>query len=148
MSKVCWPDCFKIGKRFHLDFKSLAIAGLLHDFYEKPWQYSTEKKPLFQRHAFTHAKEAVENARKTFGTDIVTPKIEAIMITHMFPMNKKLPTSKEGWLLTLVDKADSIDFIMHPIALYKIFFHKEYDQKRKSVIRRLKKRIKEKTTVK
>ncbi len=114
-------DCYRIGKRFHLDYESLAVAGLLHDFYEHPWQYNPEKKPLLQKHAFTHAKNAVENAKKIFGEKIVTPKVEEIMITHMFPINKKFPKSKEAWLITLVDKADSVDFIMHPIALLKIF---------------------------
>ena len=26
-------DCYRIGKFLHMDYKSLAIAGLLHDFY-------------------------------------------------------------------------------------------------------------------
>lgn len=134
-------DCYKIGKKLHMDYKSLAIAGILHDFYEKPWQYSNEKKPLLQKHAFTHAKEAVLNSKKYFGTEIVTPKVESIMITHMFPLNKKIPRSKEAWLLTLIDKADSIDFILHPIALFKIFFHKEYDQQKKLTLQKIKKRI-------
>jgi len=134
-------DCYKIGKKLHMDYKSLAIAGILHDFYEKPWQYSNEKKPLLQKHAFTHAKEAVLNSKKYFGTEIVTPKVESIMITHMFPLNKKIPRNKEAWLLTLIDKADSIDFILHPIALFKIFFHKEYDQQKKLTLQKIKKRI-------
>ncbi len=134
-------DCYRIGKRLGMDYKSLAIAGLLHDFYEKPWQYSHEKKPFLKKHAFTHAKEAVENSKKIFGTEIVTPKIESIMITHMFPLNKKIPRNKEAWLLTLVDKADSIDFILHPVALYKIFRNKEYDQTKKMTIKKIKKRI-------
>lgn len=135
-------DCYRIGKKFHMDYESLAIAGLLHDFYEKPWQYSNEKKPFLQKHAFTHAKEAVENSKKYFGADIITPKIESIMITHMFPVNKKIPRNKEAWLLTLIDKADSIDFILHPVALIKIFCRKEYDQRRKSNFAKLKKIIK------
>lgn len=134
-------DCYRIGKRLKMDYKSLAIAGILHDFYENPWQYSTEKKPFFQKHAFTHAKEAVENSKKIFGTNIVTPKVESIMITHMFPLNRRFPRNKEAWLLTLVDKADSIDFIMHPVALFKIFRHKEYDQSKKLTLKKIKKRI-------
>jgi len=137
-------DCYHIGKRLKMDYKSLAIAGILHDFYENPWQYSTEKKPFFKKHAFTHAKEAVENAKRVYGKEIVTPKVESIMITHMFPLNKKIPRNREAWLLTLVDKVDSIDFIMHPIALFKIFFHKEYDQSQKLILKKVKKRINQK----
>lgn len=126
-------DCYKIGKRLGMDYKALTIAGLLHDFYEKPWQYSNEKKPFFQKHAFTHAKEAVVNSKKYFGTDIITPKVESIMITHMFPLNKKIPRNKEAWLLTLIDKADSIDFILHPVILFKIFFHKKYQEEKENL---------------
>ena len=126
-------DCYKIGKRLGMDYKALTIAGLLHDFYEKPWQYSNEKKPFFQKHAFTHAKEAVVNSKKYFGTDIITPKVESIMITHMFPLNKKIPRNREAWLLTLIDKADSIDFILHPVTLFKIFFHKKYQEEKENL---------------
>ena len=136
-------DCYRIGKFLHMDYKSLAIAGLLHDFYEKPWQYCKEKKPFLQNHAFTHAREAVENSRRIFGSEMVTPKIEQIMITHMFPINRRIPRSKEAWLLTLVDKADSIDFIMHPIALYKIFRHKDYQKNKKIVMKKIQKKIQE-----
>ena len=126
-------DCYKIGKRLGMDYKALTIAGLLHDFYEKPWQYSNEKKPFFQKHAFTHAKEAVVNSKKYFGTDIITSKVESIMITHMFPLNKKIPRNREAWLLTLIDKADSIDFILHPVTLFKIFFHKKYQEEKENL---------------
>ena len=120
VSKVAF-DCYKIGKRYSLDYKSLAVAGMLHDFYEKPWQYDKERKKFFQKHAFTHAKNAILNAKKVFGSEVVTPKVEEIMLTHMFPVNKRLPRSKEAWLITFIDKADSIEFVMHPIAFAKIF---------------------------
>ena len=136
-------DCYRIGKFLHMDYKSLAIAGLLHDFYERPWQYDQEKKPFLQKHAFTHAKEAVENSKKIFGKEIVTPKIESIMITHMFPVNRRIPRNKEAWLLTLVDKADSIDFILHPVALYKIFRRKDYQKTKKETMKRIHKKIEE-----
>ena len=134
-------DCYELGKLFHLDYTSLAIAGLLHDFYEKPWQYTKEKKPLLQRHGFTHAKNAVENAKRVFGEEAITPKIESIMITHMFPLNKRIPRNLEAWLITIVDKADSIDFIMHPIILYKIMTKKEYDQEKKFTLSKLKSKL-------
>lgn len=123
-------DCFVIAKKHHLDYKSLAIAGLLHDFYKRPWQSIKEKKPLFQKHGFTHAKEAVENAYHFFP-EIMNEKIKNIMITHMFPLNPKFPTSKEGWLLTFIDKVDSLDFVAHPSMLAKVFLKKTKKEEKK-----------------
>ncbi len=111
-------DCYKIGKKKNLDYKALAIAGLLHDFYEHPWQTDFEKKPILQRHGFTHAENARKNALKFFP-ELMNEKIESMISTHMFPLNKKLPKYKESWILTLVDKADSIDFLFHPLMLTK-----------------------------
>ena len=81
---------------------------------------------------YNYAHNAVLNAKKHFGKSI-TPKIANIMETHMFPVNKKIPRSKEAWLLTLVDKAD---FIMHPIMLFHIFRKDEINQKRKLSIKK------------
>ncbi len=117
-------DCYKIGKKRNLDYKSLAIAGLLHDFYEKPWQSDFEKKPFLQKHGFTHAENARRNASKFFP-DLMNEKIESMISTHMFPLNKKVPKYKESWILTLVDKADSIDFLFHPLLLTKKVRKKE-----------------------
>lgn len=39
--------------------------------------------------------------------------------THMFPLNKALPKYKESWVLTFVDKVDSIEFLFHPLLLSK-----------------------------
>ena len=65
------------------------------------------------------------------------------MITHMFPVNRRIPRNKEAWLLTLVDKADSIDFILHPVALYKIFRHKDYQETRKETLKKIHQKIRE-----
>ncbi len=107
-------DCYKIGKKFKLDYKSLAIAGLLHDFYSNPWQVKKKKTKFFQKHGFVHAHEARVNAEKYFP-ELMNPKICSMIETHMFPLNKRIPRSKEAWLLTLVDKADSLEFLMHPL---------------------------------
>lgn len=125
-------DCYKIGKKKNLDYKALAIAGLLHDFYEKPWQSDFEHKPLLQRHGFTHAENARANALKYFP-ELMNEKIESMIQTHMFPLNKKLPKYKESWILTLVDKADSIDFLFHPLLLTK-FVRKKELKKKKGII--------------
>lgn len=123
-------DCYKIGKKMHLDYKSLAITGLLHDFYEKPWQTDFEKKPLLQRHGFTHAENARINALKFFP-ELMNKKRESMIKTHMFPLNKCIPKYKESWILTIVDKADSIDFLFHPLMLTKIVRKHEFKKKKK-----------------
>ena len=109
-------DCYKIGKKLNLDYKSLAIAGLLHDFYDKPWQSDFEHKPLLQKHGFVHAEQARINALKYFP-ELVDDKIGDMIKTHMFPLNKRLPKYKESWILTIVDKADSMDFLFHPMLM-------------------------------
>lgn len=112
-------DCYKIGKKMNLDYKALAIAGLLHDFYDTPWQSDFERKPFLQKHGFTHAENARINALKYFP-ELMNEKIASMIKTHMFPLNKKIPEYKESWILTIVDKADSVDFIFHPTLLVKM----------------------------
>lgn len=117
-------DAFCIAKKYKLDYKSVAIAGLLHDFYDKPWQDNNEKKPLLKKHGFVHAKEALKNSQKYFKeymNDIIENSIER----HMFPLNITPPKYIEGWLLVLIDKVDSIDFIIHPSAFIKCFINKK-----------------------
>lgn len=101
---------YAFAKRFGFDYKSAAIAGVLHDFYTKPWQDSTEDLPILQRHGFTHAKEALDNARKHFGK-YLNPKIENAILRHMFPLNIRPPRYSTGYIITVFDKIGSMDFI-------------------------------------
>lgn len=136
-------DAYKIAKKFHWDYKAAAIGGLLHDFYDKPWQQNTEKTPFLKKHGFVHAEQARQNALKYFPEKI-NPKIEDIIKKHMFPLNKRPPRYKESWLISFVDKADSMDFIMHPKMLYRIFFHKEIEKEhknKKAFIKSIKKKL-------
>lgn len=120
-------DCYKIGKKLHLDYKALAIAGLLHDFYDKPWQSDFERKPFLQKHGFVHAEQARVNALKYFPK-LMNDKIGSMIKTHMFPLNKRLPKYKESWVLTLVDKADSMDFLFHPLLMSTKFRKKTMEK--------------------
>ncbi|MCI8467412.1 MAG: HDIG domain-containing protein [Bacilli bacterium] len=140
-------DSYKIAKKLHWDYKAAAIGGILHDFYDSPWQESKEKKPFFKKHGFVHAEEARINAWKYFPSEM-NFKIEDIIRRHMFPLNKRPPKYKESWLISFVDKADSMDFIMHPKALLKLFFHKEIQEEKKltkkGFIKTLKKKLQRK----
>ena len=98
---------FPIAKKIGLDYKSAAIAGLLHDFYYKPWQENHEKVPFFKMHGFVHAHEALENSRKNFP-ELMNPVVENCIERHMFPLNIVPPKYREGFIITCVDKWNSV----------------------------------------
>lgn len=112
---------YKISKKFKsFDSNSVAIGGLLHDFYDKPWQDNVEKKPFFQKHGFVHAHEALLNSESLFP-EYMNPKIRNIIERHMFPLNKIPPKYKEAWLVTIIDKYVSMEvFFMKPTFLLKL----------------------------
>ena len=64
-------------------------------------------------HGFVHAKEALENSKKTFP-ELINPKIEDIIVKHMFPLNIAIPKYKETWVVTYMDKVCSLDILKHP----------------------------------
>lgn len=110
---------YKMAKFLHLKNKEdVAIGGLLHDFYDKPWQDNHEHKKFFQKHGFVHAREANDNAKKYFG-EAMNPKIEDMILRHMFPLNIRPPRYIGSWLVTLSDKAVSLKVFKHPTQLPK-----------------------------
>lgn len=104
---------YSIAKKLHLDYKSIAIGALLHDFYTNPWQDSTEKKKFFEQHAFVHGKEAYENASKCFP-EYMNPKIKNMIVRHMFPVTITPPRYVESWIVTFMDKYDSLEVLKKP----------------------------------
>lgn len=112
---------YKIAKKFKkFDANSVAIGGLLHDFYFKPWQDSHEKRPFLKKHGFVHANEALVNSKKYFP-QYIDKKTKNIIERHMFPLNKVPPKYKEAWLVTFVDKYVSMEvFFMKPSFLLKL----------------------------
>ena len=99
---------YRIAKRMHLDYKSAAIGGLLHDFYYKPWQEAKDPRPFFKKHGFSHAGEALENS-KIYFPYLMNKRVEDIIKKHMFPLNIKPPMCREGWVITCVDKYVSME---------------------------------------
>lgn len=119
---------FITAKIFNADVRITAIAGLLHDFYPWSWMYSEDleklddgkylvevytKHPLFKMHAFTHAKAAAENYVKFFP-ELENKRITNAIKRHMFPLNIVPPRYKEGFLITLVDKVNSVHELPSP----------------------------------
>ncbi len=103
---------YKVCKKHKWHYKDAAIAGLLHDFYTKPWQENlSEKKPFFKQHGFVHASEALDNSRKYFSK-YLNPRIENSIVRHMFPLNIKPPRYIEGWVVSYADKRLSLDVVV------------------------------------
>lgn len=113
---------YVMAKKLNLDYKSATIAGLLHDFYESPWQDVTIKQPFFKKHGFTHAENALKNSRIYFKK-YLNPCIENSIKRHMFPLNIIPPKYKEGLVLTMVDKMVSIDMITSKESIAKTFIN-------------------------
>ena len=91
--------CYLICKKYNLDYISATRAGMLHDLFLYDWRVrQPDRKGL---HAFTHGKLACENASKLFD---LNQKEKDMIITHMWPVTMKFPTSIEGFILTFVDK--------------------------------------------
>lgn len=113
---------YELARIAHADERICAIAGLLHDFYSQAWistpeieelengKYATlmkEKKPFYKMHGFTHAKDASLNYVKYFP-QLENKKITNSIKRHMFPLNIIPPRYKEGFIITLVDKFNSV----------------------------------------
>lgn len=105
---------YKAAKKLGLDSRSVARAGLLHDFFLYDWHVTKSEKGL---HGFTHSSTALENARKHFQLN----KIEKdIVENHMWPLTSKLPKYKETFLVVLVDKYCSIIEILRLMHMIKL----------------------------
>lgn len=93
---------YKRALKMGLDYKACARAGLLHDFYFTNNQKQSVRDRIYVlRH---HNDFSIDDARKYFD---VSEKEAEIMRTHMFPINKSIPLSKEAWILNGADKIAS-----------------------------------------
>lgn len=113
---------FVYSKYFDADSRICAIAGLLHDFYPDAWLYNEElvklengrytnnlkvKKPLFRMHGFVHGQAAADNYVRYFP-HLENKKITNTIKCHMFPLTPIPPRYKEGYIITMVDKLNSV----------------------------------------
>lgn len=90
---------FRLARRFGLDYRTVARAGLMHDLY----LYNAKIKGSHEGHqCFAHPKAAVANAEKLCGplTDIEKNSI----LSHMWPLSPYRPRSKEAFVVNLADK--------------------------------------------
>lgn len=95
-------NAYKFARKYDLDYKSAAIGGLLHDFFDDE---NVSLKEKFVS-TFNHPLKAEVNALEKFN---VSPKEADIIRSHMFPLNFIVPKYKESWIVSLYDKKVAIN---------------------------------------
>ena len=84
--------------RIPVNERALLRGMLLHDYFLYDWHVPD---PSHRFHGFRHPGFARANAVRDFGVD----RLEQNMIArHMFPLTPIPPSSREGWILCVVDK--------------------------------------------
>lgn len=93
---------YLLCRKFGLNARSAARAGLLHDlFYYDRKEYNLQKGKGQLSHSLMHSYIALENAEKlTKITDLERDMI----CKHMWPMTRSMPKYKETYIITFIDK--------------------------------------------
>ena len=96
-------SAYKLTKKFNLDYKAAARAGLLHDFFYGDLRYINviERKYMLNAHPYF----AYYNASKIFK---LNEKEKNMILSHMFPISYEVPRYKESILLDLVDDLEAL----------------------------------------
>ncbi len=100
MMKVSYYS-YLVARFLRLNYRVVARAGLLHDFYLTKTNDYDKKIDKIKLYTHNHPKEAVENAKKYFN---INPIEEDIISSHMFPIDIKIPKYAESWIVSTVDK--------------------------------------------
>lgn len=93
---------YKLSKIIGLNYREVARAGLLHDFFLT--ENNTNKDKI--KSMFVHSKKSLINSEKLF---FLSEREKDIIYTHMFPLNiNRVPKYMESWVVTSVDKGVAI----------------------------------------
>ena len=107
-STNCYQHCMNVAyynyqwcRFLHLDARSAARAGMIHDLFLYDW-HTHARKTGDRFHGLTHPEKSYQNARKFFDLNHIE---RDIILNHMWPVTFfKVPRTKEGWITTLTDK--------------------------------------------
>lgn len=89
---------FRLARRFGCDHRVAATMGLLHDLYLYD-SHDPTAHPGNQ--CFDHPVAALNNARALLE---LSEKEENIILSHMWPLAKSMPHSKEAVIVNIADK--------------------------------------------
>ena len=93
----------RYAEKFHIKVneKSMVRAALLHDYYLYDWHDCGGPLKCYW-HCLRHPHEAAKNAKAEFN---LTKRELRMIKRHMFPCTILPPTSREGLLISMADKA-------------------------------------------
>lgn len=104
---------YLISKKRGLDYKKATRAAILHDYF-----INSDITTRMLKYAYEHPLRAYQNASKICQ---LSDKEINIIKSHMFPLSKEFPKSKEAWVVTFADKKvaiyECIKFKFNPIYL-------------------------------
>lgn len=94
---------YVICRKFSLDARSAARAGLLHDlfYYDRKEYNSSKTKNQQLSHSMMHSLMAADNAEKIIDMSELE---RDIIEKHMWPVTRKLPKYRESYVIMIVDK--------------------------------------------
>lgn len=95
---------FLLCRKLHLDARSAARAGLLHDLFLYDRK---EHEPVEGEggHCSGHPKVAFFNASERFS---INDKEGDMIANHMWPLSPHMPRCAETWAIQLVDKVCAV----------------------------------------
>lgn len=97
---------FRLARKWGLDYRAAARAGLLHDLY----LYDPRSLRSY-RQCFAHPAAALRNAVKLCGG--LSSKEENIILSHMRPMARRRPRCREALTVNLADKLCATAEVTH-----------------------------------
>ena len=103
-------------KKRNLDYKKATRAALLHDFF-----YSYQTAPNAPKRMCKHPYVAYYNANEMIE---LSSKENNIIVSHMFPLTREYPKSREAWVVTYVDKIVALkEFIKYKFNIKKLLLN-------------------------
>lgn len=90
--------CYAREHKLALDEASLIRGALLHDYYFYDWH---KKDRSHRLHGIHHPETALKNAMEDFQ---LTETEKDIIRHHMFPLTGKMPQTREGRIVCMMDK--------------------------------------------
>ncbi len=89
---------FLIARKNQYQVRDAVRGALLHDLFLYEWR---TEQPVTGSHIDVHPQQALENALQITK---VTPVMQDAILSHMWPLGKHSPQTKEGWLIQGIDK--------------------------------------------